>query len=126
MVEVNSEELSILCVFMKIKWKSHIFAFSFHLGLSQSVTGSNPGISRSALTLQVVALRCGIHQEDSQEENQRPCGIGEQLRLESSNWLGEQLESSNWLGEQLEQHNKREGRQTGLKLCEQSRGGLEL
>ena len=49
------------------------------------------------------------------------------MRLES-NWLGEQLEfeSSNWLGEQLEQHNKREGRQTGLKLCEQSRGGLEL
>ena len=45
-----------------------------------------------------------------------------------SNWLGEQLEfeSSNWLGEQLEQHNKREGRQTGLKLCEQSRGGLKL
>ena len=54
----------------------------------------------------MVALRCGIHQEDSQEENQRPCGIGEQLRLEFSNWLGEQLESSNWLGEQLEQHNK--------------------
>ena len=48
------------------------------------------------------------------------------VELESSNWLGEQLESSNWLGEQLEQHNKREGRQTGLKLCEQSRGGLEL
>ena len=38
------------------------------------------------------------------------------VELESSNWLGEQLESSNWLGEQLEQHNKREGRQTGLKL----------
>ena len=45
-----------------------------------------------------------------------PVEIGEQLRLESSNWLGEQLE----------QHNKREGRQTGLKLCEQSRGGLKL
>ena len=31
------------------------------------------------------------------------------MRLESSNWLGEQLESSNWLGEQLEQHNKSRG-----------------